>query len=343
MRSAWRPPSSRRPGAGPRRERAGAASRVGVWGGKERRGGPGVPPAGPFQVRPKFARGRLGAGAARRGGCAAGGWGLARGAGAAAWPAVAGPGSGSRCGISCPARRPSCRPPPGRALRFRPLSQRPHPRPRPPRACPAPHGGRRAPGGRAGAAPGSRGAVAAAAAALAAARPHGAPGAEPARPQRVPRTRVGAGRAGGGGRRGRPGPGQGRGRRGLPCAERAGPSCGPPRRRLRSRPSPGAGPRRCVRGYPGREDSGGQRAQGGQTHGVRDFTPRKEGPLGRVGRAVKRRETHSEPVAGHVPGPGQTSVAGAGREGGRESRGGLLPAPGEPGRSQASGKHRLAS
>lgn len=41
----------------------------------------------------------------------------------------AGPGSGSRCGISCPARRPSCRPPPGLALRFRPPLPRPHPRP----------------------------------------------------------------------------------------------------------------------------------------------------------------------------------------------------------------------
>lgn len=64
--------------------------------------------------------------------------------------------------------------------------------PAPTRACPAPHGGRRVPGGRAGAAPGSPRA-AAAAATLAAARSRGAPGLEPARPQRVPHARVGAG------------------------------------------------------------------------------------------------------------------------------------------------------
>lgn len=64
--------------------------------------------------------------------------------------------------------------------------------PAPTRACPAPHGGRRVPGGRAGAAPGSPRA-AAAAAALAAARSCGGPGLEPARPQRVPHARVGAG------------------------------------------------------------------------------------------------------------------------------------------------------
>lgn len=64
--------------------------------------------------------------------------------------------------------------------------------PAPTRACPAPHGGRRVPGGRAGAAPGSPRAGTAAAA-LAAARSRGAPGLEPARPQRVPHARVGTG------------------------------------------------------------------------------------------------------------------------------------------------------
>lgn len=67
------------------------------------------------------------------------------------------------------------------------------PAPAPTRACPAPHGGRRVPGGRAGAVPGSPRAAAAAVAALAAARSRGAPGVEPSRPQRVPRARVGAG------------------------------------------------------------------------------------------------------------------------------------------------------
>lgn len=99
--------------------------------------------------------------------------------------------------VEFPARpgAPPAAPRPAKHSRFRPLSLQPHPRP--PRASPAPHGGRRAPGGRAGGAPRSRGPGAAvpataAAAALAAGRPHGAPGAEPARPQRVPRARVGS-------------------------------------------------------------------------------------------------------------------------------------------------------
>lgn len=146
--------------------------------------------------------------------------------------------------VEFPARpgAPPAAPPPGRALRFRPLSLRPHPRP--PRACPAPHGGRRAPGGRAGAAPGSRGAAAAvaaaaaaatavAAAALAAARPRCAPGAEPARPQRMPCARVGARPGWGRGPRGTLG---GRGRlafrggstRDLPTPKVPAPSATPP-------------------------------------------------------------------------------------------------------------------
>lgn len=150
------------------------------------------------------------------------------------------------------------------------------------RACPAPHGGRRAPGGRAGAAPASRG-PAAAAATLAAARPRGAPGAEPSRPQRVPGARVGA-RPGGG-------RGRGRGRPGPPRAERAGPLGRPRRRRFRCRPGLGAGPRRCIRGYPARDVGRGEdRAvgTGGVTPGVGDLTPRNRAPwVLREGRGEK--------------------------------------------------------
>lgn len=70
MRRAWRPPASRRPGAWPRRGRAGPASPVGVWGGREKRGGRGFLQRAPSKFAPSlraaaWGRGPCGGAAAR--------------------------------------------------------------------------------------------------------------------------------------------------------------------------------------------------------------------------------------------------------------------------------------
>lgn len=325
VRRAWRPPRLPQPRGQASSGAQGAASQVGVRGGSRRRGSRGFPQA-PCKFAPSL---RAAAWGGRRGGQRhSRGRGLARGAGAAAWPAAAGPGSGSRCGISCPAPAPLLPPPPGCALRFRPLSQQPPrpPRPRLPRAA---WRGRRAPGARPARRQGWGPSLLLLLLWLLPGPAPGAPETEPARPQRVPRTRVGAGRAGEG-RRGRRGPGQ-EGRRGPPCAGRPGPSGGPPRRRLGSRPSPspGAGPRRCVEGTSG---EGGGHPERREERGE-DFRP-----FGRVGRAVRRREEHSEARGrGMCQGPG--SVA---RPGGRRPRGAAGIRAGGARRSPGEWEHRLA-
>lgn len=82
---------------------------------------------------PEFVRGQVGAGAEQRGGGAAGGWGLARGAGAAAWPAALAQDQGAdvefpaRPGAPPAAPRPASHSASGRPRRGR-TRARAHPR-----------------------------------------------------------------------------------------------------------------------------------------------------------------------------------------------------------------------